>query len=138
PRRRCHSPPLLFWWVNRRGSMTTAWTWLYTMLHGRKVGSDSFGNRYYRRTRNWGPRREQRWVVYRGEAEASKVPPPRHAWLHYITDQGPATDAPHRPWEKPHLPNLTGTPEAYLPPGHTLLGGHRPRTTGDYEPWTPS
>ena len=36
-----------------------------------------------------------------------------------------------------HLPKLTGTGEAYLPPGHTLAGGKRARGTGDYEPWTP-
>ena len=29
------------------------------------------------------------------------------------------------PWEKPHQPNLTGTPYAYHPPGSVLRGGHR-------------
>jgi NADH:ubiquinone oxidoreductase subunit len=103
--------------------MTTAWTWLFTRLHGRPAGVDSSGNRYYRRARNWGPRPEQRWVVYAGAAEASKVPP---------------ANQPTRPWQKPHQPNLTGTPAAYRPPGHTLLGGHRAKATGDYEPWVPS
>jgi NADH:ubiquinone oxidoreductase subunit len=41
------------------------------------------------------------------------------------------------PWEKPHQPNMTGTPLAYHPPGSVLRGGHRPRATGDYEPWIP-
>ncbi|MGH6798662.1 MAG: NADH:ubiquinone oxidoreductase subunit NDUFA12, partial [Roseiarcus sp.] len=40
-------------------------------------------------------------------------------------------------WQKPHLPNLTGTPLAYRPPGSVLEGGHRAPATGDYEPWTP-
>ena len=42
-----------------------------------------------------------------------------------------------RPWQKPHLPNLTGTPESYRPPGHDYQGGHRAPATGDYEAWTP-
>ena len=33
---------------------------------------------------------------------------------------------------------LTGTDLAYRPPGHTLMGGHRAKATGDYEPWTPA
>ena len=39
--------------------------------------------------------------------------------------------------EREHIPNLTSTDQAYLPPGHTLCGGKRDRGTGDCEPWTP-
>ena len=35
-------------------------------------------------------------------------------------------------------PNLTGTNEAYRPPGHVLVGGKRQPATADYEPWRPS
>ena len=42
-----------------------------------------------------------------------------------------------REWEKPHRPNLTGTPQAYRPAGSTLASGKRPKATGDYQPWTP-
>jgi len=118
--------------------MTTAWTWLFTRLHGEPAGSDAAGTRYYRRSRDWGPRREQRWVVYAGEAEASKVPPEWHGWLHYTTNEVPKAGAPGRPWQKPHEPNLTGTPAAYRPSGHTLMGGHRAKAADDYEPWVPS
>ena len=118
--------------------MTSAWTWLFTRLHGQPAGRDAAGNRYYRRSRGWGPRREQRWVVYAGEAEASKVPPEWHGWLHYTTDEVPQAGAPGRAWQKPHQPNLTGTPAAYLPSGHTLRGGHRARAADDYEPWVPN
>ena len=41
------------------------------------------------------------------------------------------------PWQKPHLPNATGTAASYRPPGHDYEGGHRARATGDYEAWTP-
>ena len=42
-----------------------------------------------------------------------------------------------RDWQKPHLPNLTGSPAAYRPKGSILSGKHRPQVTGDYDAWTP-
>jgi NADH:ubiquinone oxidoreductase subunit len=123
----------------------TIGTRLMTWLRGELVGSDQFGNRYYRdKTKKalvrGGGRfsREKRWVIYEGVAEASKVPPQWHAWLHHTID-APPLDAgtPQYAWEKPHLPNLTGTEAAYRPPGSVLMGGHRQASAGDYEPWTP-
>src|SRR6476659_6550340 len=71
-----------------------------------------------------------------GEPDGSKVPPEWHAWLHHRGNEVPQPRQRY-PWEKPHQPNLTGTPQAYHPPGSVLRGEHRPRATGDYEPWTP-
>jgi NADH:ubiquinone oxidoreductase subunit len=116
----------------------TIWTRLFTWLHGDLVGTDQFGNRYYLDKRTRGQKRERRWVVYNGEAEASKVPPEWHAWLHRTTVAPPTGQSPRRPWQKEHQPNLTGTGLAYRPQGHQLRGGHRAKATGDYEPWTPS
>ena len=119
--------------------MTTAITRLITLLHGRLVGTDPFGNRYYEERRVPKLGRRRRWVIYDGEDEASRVPPEWHAWLHYtVADVPDNAGRPHRPWQKPHIPNLTGTSAAYRPPGHTLQGGKRDRATGDYEPWTPA
>lgn len=118
--------------------MATAITRLITLMRGEEVGTDGFGNRYYqdRRIPKYGRRR--RWVVYNGEDEASRVPPEWHHWLHYTTDEVPTgSEAKRRPWQKEHLPNLTGTDLAYRPPGHTLKGGLREKATGDYEPWIP-
>jgi len=123
--------------------MTTLGTRLLTWLRGELMGSDAYGNQYYRLKRDnpsgrGGGRfsRERRWVIYKGEPEGSKVPPEWHAWLHHTVDDVPGA-WPHYAWEKPHEPNLTGTPQAYRPPGSVLRGGHRARATGDYEPWTP-
>jgi NADH:ubiquinone oxidoreductase subunit len=33
--------------------------------------------------------------------------------------------------------NMTGTPQAYRPPGSILSTGKRPAATGDYKPWRP-
>ena len=35
------------------------------------------------------------------------------------------------------MPNMTGTPGAYRPPGSIANAGKRPEVTGDYEPWSP-
>jgi NADH:ubiquinone oxidoreductase subunit len=121
--------------------MTLA-TRLYTWLRGAEVGHDAAGNRYYRDksgARRHDGRREKRWVIYVGEAEATKVPPEWHAWLHHIVkDPPPSGGLKVRVWQKEHQPNLTGTPLAYRPPGHDFQGGQRARATGDYEPWVPN
>ena len=127
----------------RTGPMTTLGTRLLTLLRGELVGSDAYGNKYYRLKRGGELRRgggrfsrERRWVIYNGEPEGSKVPSEWHAWLHHMVDVVPQPRQ-HYAWEKPHLPNLTGTPASYRPPGHDYEGGHRSRATGDYESWTP-
>jgi NADH:ubiquinone oxidoreductase subunit len=114
----------------------TIGTRLFTWMHGRLVGRDALGNRYYQ-DRKAGPGgRARRWVIYAGEAEASKVPPEWHCWLHYTTE-APLPETERRPWQKPHEPNFTGTAASYRPPGHDYRGGHRAPATGDYEAWTP-
>jgi len=69
--------------------------------------------------------------------EASRVPPEWHAWLHRMADAPPAADRPRYPWQLPHEPNMTGTPEAYRPPGAHRRSRVRAAATGDYEAWTP-
>lgn len=112
---------------------------LKTRRRGQKVGSDAFGNDYYvdRKPDLWG--RTRRWVIYKGDSEASTVPAEWHAWLHFQAAEPPKESSPfRRPWQQEHVPNLTGTVGAYVPPGSTLRGGQRARATGDYEPWTPN
>lgn len=114
-------------------------TWLYTMMNGRQVGIDEFGNRYYRGTSKPLHGRERRWVVYSGAPEASRVPPEWHAWLHHTTAE-PLTEQASQahPWQKDHLANPTGTAAAYRPAGHDYKGGARAHATGDYDAWTPA
>lgn len=118
-------------------------TLLLTWLRGERVGEDAYGNTYYRlkgdKPRRLGGgrfSRERRWVIYRGEPEASKVPPEWHAWLRNMVDERPQPRRRYA-WEKDHQPNMTGTPLAYRPRGSVLRGGRRVRATGDYEPWSP-
>jgi len=110
----------------------------FTFRRGRLVGTDEYGNRYYedRKVNHHG--RKRRWVLYKGEPEATKVPPEWHGWLHHSMSAPLPKDSPyHQPWVKPHRPNLTGTAQAYHPPGSQLAQGQREKATGDYEAWQP-
>ena len=123
---------LFTWWHE-----ATLSTKLYTNSRGQLVGEDDHGNRYYEDPNNKGPAdRPRRWVIYKGLAEASKVPPDWFGWLHYTVDTPPTEEVYHpRPWQKPHVENMTGTPLAYRPPGSLVGEMRRPKGDGEYQPW---
>jgi NADH:ubiquinone oxidoreductase subunit len=106
----------------------------------RFVGEDEFGNRYFeaRTNKDSYDARKRRYVIYKGYAEPSKIPPDWHGWMHYTFDE-PPTIAPlkRQVWERGHIPNLTGTIHAWRPKGSISQGGQRPAATGDYEAWKP-
>jgi len=119
---------LFIWW--RGATLGTLWT---TWRRGRFVGTDTFGNRYYQDATG-----KRRWVLYNGTVEASRVPPDWHGWLHHTFKEPPTVTPPKvRPWERGHVPNLSGTPGAYRPPGSLAARSERPAATGDYEAWEP-
>jgi NADH:ubiquinone oxidoreductase subunit len=120
---------LFTWW-----NSATVGTRFFTWRKGEFVGADAFGNRYFRERKG-----DRRWVIYNGEAEASRIPPGWHGWMHHRTDVPPTEDG-YKPyeWEKPHLPSLTGTPAAYRPRGSILRAESRGEVTDEYEPWTPA
>ena len=118
---------LFAWWTGN-----TIGTRLYTWRKGERVGEDGLGNAYYQERDG-----ERRWVIYSSLAEPSQIPPAWHAWLHHTVDVPPTLeDYRPRPWEQAHRPNLTGTYEAYRPPGSTLRPGATKQPL-DYEPWQP-
>ncbi len=114
------------WWNSQ-----TIGTQLFTWRNGVRVGEDAQGNLFYQSRDG-----VRRWVIFNGEAEASRVSPDWHGWLHHTWDE-PPTAAPIRrkAWEKPHVPNLTGTAAAYAPPGS--IRRPDPVERRDYEAWTP-
>lgn len=114
------------WWNGQ-----TLNTQLFTWRKGEKVGEDDQGNSYYRNADD-----SKRWVIFNGEAEATRVSPDWHGWLHRTWDE-PPTDKPlmHREWEKPHQENLTGTMLAYAPAGS--IRREQPADRDDYEAWSP-
>ena len=118
----------LFTWWNSETFGTQLWTWRF----GELVGTDEQGNRYYRtKGRKIDPTLgfERRWVIYNGLAEASRIPPEWHGWMHHTVDVAPTEESyTPREWQKPHVPNMTGTPSGL--PSVRLDAGERPPACG--------
>lgn len=117
------------WWTG-----ATWGTWLFTRLRGEKVGSDEFGNVYYRSLKG----RDRRWVIYPGDNDGSRVPPAWQAWLKRTIEELPDKALPpRRDFERKPEHNVTGTMAAFRPDGALGSNKVRPAATGDYEPWIP-
>ena len=119
------------WWTG------ASWGTMLGLRGKTRVGEDGLGNVYWQggRDTNGNPRR---WVIYAGANDASRVAPEWFSWLHHQVDDVPERSLPGpRLWEKPAVPNLTGSAQAYRPTGAMEKGGKRAAATGDYEAWTP-
>jgi NADH:ubiquinone oxidoreductase subunit len=100
---------------------------------GRQVGSDHEGNIYYHSKKG-----DRRWVIYKGENDASRIPPEWYSWMHKQIDDVPDKALPPAPkFLADPVRNLTGTPFAYRPSGALDRGGRRQASAGDYQAWTP-
>lgn len=118
---------LFVWWKGQ-----TFGTRMTTLFFGKRVGEDAAGNVYYRHRQ----RESNRWVIYNGIVDASKVPPDWHAWLHNMTRAIPRDDREgDLDWFKTHRANLTGTEQSYLRPAVSML---KAKGLVEYEPWQPS
>ncbi len=141
--------PVPAWNLKAFGVLKKIFTWwngatlgvLFTIgKRGVLVGQDEQGNKYYeaRDLKDAYDGHKRRWVIFNGYAEASKVPPDWHGWLHYTFDAPPTIEPlMRRAWEKDHRPNLSGTVHAWRPKGSLSRGGERAPATGDYQAWTP-
>ena len=124
------------WWDG-----ATIGTSLWSAMNGEQVGTDLAGNRYFRakkRVKAGQPfaGSERRWVIYNGEAEASRVPPDWRGWLTHTYAEPPSkAPLPRKAWEKAHLPNMTGTPAAYHPAGSLYRA--EPVARRYYDAWQP-
>ena len=94
------------WWRNMQ--------YIGDAKHGRLVGTDSLGNKYFE---NYNPYEEvpgrQRWVDYsQDDFNASQAVPEWHAWLHHIRTEAPTDEAMKKytpNWKAPYCENITGT-----------------------------
>ena len=96
----------IFTWWNGQ----TLGTRLQTIFFGKLVGKDDSGNKYYQNKKG------KRWVIYNGEVEASKIPNEWYSWMHHTNNKiENLHDLKKHKWQKNHLPNQTGTSNAYHP-----------------------
>ena len=96
----------IFTWWNR----DTFSTRLKTILFGKLIGSDEYGNKYYQ------SKKGKRWVIYANEIDASKIPVEWYSWIHFMPNKiENIHELEKYDWQKPHQPNMTGTESAYYP-----------------------
>ena len=96
----------IFTWWNR----DTFGTRIKTIVSGKFVGQDLTGNKYYENKSG------NRWVIYSGEIDASKIPVEWYSWMHHTPNKiEKKHDFEKYDWQKPHQSNLTGTEKAYYP-----------------------
>jgi len=120
------------WWDG-----ATIGTALFSRRNGSQIGSDALGNTYFQ-SKKAIDGRTKRWVIYQGANDASRIPAEWYGWIHNTTDIVPSDLPAPREWQKPAIPNLTGTSGAYRPAGSLDRGGNRAAATGDYEAWSPN
>ena len=95
----------IFTWWNRN----TLGTFLKTLFSGKYVGSDEFGNKYYKN------KKDERWVIYSNNVESTKITSDWFLWMHHTIDKVPINDEKKYKWQKKHLENKTGTKDSYKP-----------------------
>ena len=96
---------IFIWW-----NQQTIGTRLFTIFFGKYVGKDSFGNKYYQNKSG------NRWVIYKDEIDASKIPNEWFSWIHFTKNKiENVHEFQKYDWQKPHQPNQTGTDNSYHP-----------------------
>ena len=114
----------LFTWWHRQ----TFGTFVYTLIFGRFVGEDEFGNKYYSDSKE-----KKRWVIYKKRVESTKIPPNWHSWIHFQTKNKPNLKRQLFSWQKQHEENLTGTKRAHIPDCSML--NNEKKDMKKYETW---
>ena len=96
---------IIFTWWNKQ----TFGTFLKTLFFGKYVGSDQYGNKYYKSKKN------ERWVVYSKNIEATKITSDWYLWIHHTVDKIPDKKDIKYDWQKTHLENQTGSDNSFKP-----------------------
>ena len=77
------------------------------MFFGKLVGTDEFGNKYYKN------KKDERCVIYARDIEATKITSDWFLWMHHTVNELPSDTVKKYNWQKEHTPNSTGTPDPY-------------------------
>jgi NADH:ubiquinone oxidoreductase subunit len=96
---------IFFTWWNKQ----TFGTFLKTLFFGKYIGTDQFGNKYYKN------KKDERWVIYSNDVEATKITSEWFMWMHHTVDKIPQDNEKKYAWQKKHIENKTGSKEAYQP-----------------------
>ena len=96
----------IFVWWNQQ----TFGTRIQTLFFGKLAGEDQHGNKYYQNKKG------KRWVIYKGEVEASKIPVEWYSWMHFTNNKiENLHELKKYDWQKDSIPNQTGSENSYHP-----------------------
>ena len=115
------NPKQIFTWWHKQ----TISTMTKTLFFGKLVGKDSYGNKYYKN------KRDERWIVYKDNVEASKITSEWFLWMHHTVNEPPKEKKENYLWQKKHLENQTGTINSYKPNFISKLNKNKKK----YETW---
>ena len=96
---------IFFTWWNKQ----TFGTFLKTLFFGKFVGSDEYGNKYYKN------KNDERWVIYSKNIEATRITSDWYLWIHHTIDKIPDKNDTKYSWQKKHLENQTGSKNSFKP-----------------------
>tara|TARA_B100000579_G_scaffold435314_1_gene458251 strand:- start:1793 stop:2173 length:381 start_codon:yes stop_codon:yes gene_type:complete len=114
------NPKQIFIWWHRQ----TLGTFLKTLFFGKFIGKDEYGNKYYK------SKKDERWVVYANDIEASRITNNWFLWMHHTINEPPKNEEKKYSWQKKHSENLTGTNKSYKP--NTII---KSKNQKKYETW---
>jgi len=112
-------------------------TIIYTWIYGNFVGSDEYGNKYYCNSKKFNNPDSKRWIMFKGDIEASKIPPHWHSWLHKTTNDPPIKYKHKYSWQKDHEENFTGTKKAFSPVSSSKSNEVVNNKSKEYVKWRP-
>ena len=96
---------MFIWW-----NQQTFGTRIQTFFSGKLIGTDYLGNKYFE------SKSGKRWIIYKDEIDASKIPSEWYSWMHFIKNKiENLHELKKYEWQKPHLSNQTGTNKSYHP-----------------------
>ena len=98
----------IFTWWNKN----TFGTFLKTLFFGKYVGKD------------------ERWVIYKSDIEATKITSDWFLWIHHTINEIPSSSTKKYSWQKNHTQNLSGSSQAYKPNKISKKNKFK-----DYETW---
>ena len=85
------------------------WNIHQNFIFGKFVGTDEFGNKYYKN------KKDDRWVIYANDVEATKITSDWFLWIHHTINEIPSSSSKKYIWQKKHSQNLSGSSKAYKP-----------------------
>ena len=87
-------------------------TILYSLLHGKEIGRDQEGNKFYIHKKN----KKKRWVLYKKQIDPTNLEVEWQIWLTKSDkDKEIIINKPSFIWQKNKKANLTGTIDSYNP-----------------------